>query len=250
MSKPTQVLVIDPPHELGFKGPFTDVVTSHLHLQNPTEKFICFKVKTTAPKQYCVRPNSGLIKPGEKSIVSVMLQPVESESTLLDTERSKHKFMVQSAYAPDESVDLDTFWRTVAPTELMDSKLRVVFHAASGSVTPSPAGNNTHNESTGTQGMETPKSVKNSATPPPYSSVALTKKEHVDVNKETESELRRRGNDVSAIQQENKELRNRLIALESARSSVAVEQGMTNFMVACVALTMLLVGLIIGMLLK
>ena len=44
-------------------GPFTDVVTAELKLYNPTEKQICFKVKTTAPKHYCVRPNSGLLEP-------------------------------------------------------------------------------------------------------------------------------------------------------------------------------------------
>lgn len=32
------------------------------------------QVKTTAPKQYCVRPNSGVLKPGETANISVMLQ--------------------------------------------------------------------------------------------------------------------------------------------------------------------------------
>jgi len=45
-------------------GPFTEVVTADLKLSNPSKKRICFKVKTTAPKQYCVRPNNGLIEPG------------------------------------------------------------------------------------------------------------------------------------------------------------------------------------------
>jgi hypothetical protein len=45
-------------------GPFTDVVTAELKLTNLSKKRICFKVKTTAPKQYCVRPNNGLIESG------------------------------------------------------------------------------------------------------------------------------------------------------------------------------------------
>ena len=44
-------------------GPFKDVVTTILKLTNPSEKKVCFKVKTTAPKRYCVRPNCGLIDP-------------------------------------------------------------------------------------------------------------------------------------------------------------------------------------------
>jgi hypothetical protein len=30
-------------------------------LTNPSDKKICFKIKTTAPKKYCVRPNSGVV---------------------------------------------------------------------------------------------------------------------------------------------------------------------------------------------
>ena len=51
-------------------GPFTEVVTANLKLSNPSKKRICFKVKTTAPKQYCVRPNNGLIEPGAVTYVT------------------------------------------------------------------------------------------------------------------------------------------------------------------------------------
>lgn len=43
-----------------FAGPFTDVVQAQMVLKNPTDRYVVFKVKTTAPKQYCVRPNSGM----------------------------------------------------------------------------------------------------------------------------------------------------------------------------------------------
>lgn len=52
------------------KGPFTDVVTSYLKLTNPIDRPVCFKVKTTAPKKYCVRPNSGILKPKQKATVA------------------------------------------------------------------------------------------------------------------------------------------------------------------------------------
>jgi hypothetical protein len=51
-------------------GPYTSVVTSELKLTNPTQKRILFKVKTTAPKCYCVRPNSGILEPGGQAVVS------------------------------------------------------------------------------------------------------------------------------------------------------------------------------------
>uniref|UniRef100_A0A8V0YWP1 VAMP associated protein B and C n=1 Tax=Gallus gallus TaxID=9031 RepID=A0A8V0YWP1_CHICK len=70
MAKAEQVLSLEPQHELKFKGPFTDVVTTNLKLGNPTDRNVCFKVKTTAPRRYCVRPNSGIIDAGTSINVS------------------------------------------------------------------------------------------------------------------------------------------------------------------------------------
>ena len=53
-----------------FSGPFSEVVTADLKLTNPSEKKVCFKVKTTAPKRYCVRPNSGVLDPKNSVTVS------------------------------------------------------------------------------------------------------------------------------------------------------------------------------------
>jgi hypothetical protein len=53
-----------------FTGPYTEVVTSTLTLRNPTNDPVIFKVKTTAPKQYCVRPNSGLLGAKEEAVIS------------------------------------------------------------------------------------------------------------------------------------------------------------------------------------
>lgn len=57
-----------------FSAPFTDITTSFIKLTNPTDKDICFKVKTTAPKTYCVRPNSGTVFPKETVVVAGMFK--------------------------------------------------------------------------------------------------------------------------------------------------------------------------------
>ncbi|XP_001512295.2 vesicle-associated membrane protein-associated protein A isoform X1 [Ornithorhynchus anatinus] len=123
MAKHEQILVLDPPTDLKFKGPFTDVVTTNLKLRNPSDKKVCFKVKTTAPRRYCVRPNSGIIEPGSSVTVSVMLQPFDYDPN----EKSKHKFMVQTIFAPPNTSDMEAVWKEAKPDELMDSKLRCVF---------------------------------------------------------------------------------------------------------------------------
>ncbi|EGW08539.1 Vesicle-associated membrane protein-associated protein A, partial [Cricetulus griseus] len=88
--------------------PFTDVVTTNLKLRNPSDRKVCFKVKTTAPRRYCVRPNSGIIDPGSTVTVSVMLQPFDYDPN----EKSKHKFMVQTIFAPPNISDMEAVGKT------------------------------------------------------------------------------------------------------------------------------------------
>uniref|UniRef100_A0A2K5BZB2 Vesicle-associated membrane protein-associated protein A n=1 Tax=Aotus nancymaae TaxID=37293 RepID=A0A2K5BZB2_AOTNA len=120
VAKHEQISVLDPPTDLKFKGPSTDAVTTNLQLGNPSARKVCFKVKTTAPRRYCVRPNSGITDPGSTVTVSVMLQPFDCDPN----EKSKHKFMVQTVFAPPNTSDMDAVWKEAKPDELMDSKLR------------------------------------------------------------------------------------------------------------------------------
>lgn len=123
MAKAEQVLKLEPPTELRFRGSFTKVVTACLKLTNPTERKVCFKVKTTAPKRYCVRPNSGFVEPHGVVEVAVMLQPFDYDPK----EKSKHKFMVQTMFAPEGEVDHETVWKEADQSAFMDSKLKCVF---------------------------------------------------------------------------------------------------------------------------
>ncbi|XP_011691202.1 PREDICTED: vesicle-associated membrane protein/synaptobrevin-binding protein [Wasmannia auropunctata] len=124
--KPEQVLIIEPQNELRFRGPFTGgPVTSYIKLINPTNKKVYFKIKTTAPKRYCVRPNSGALKPKDVTEIAVCLQPYDFDPS----EKNKHKFMVQTVVAPDDDDDeypIDV-WKDINPDQLMDSKLKCVF---------------------------------------------------------------------------------------------------------------------------
>ncbi|CAH7016921.1 vesicle-associated membrane protein-associated protein A [Phodopus roborovskii] len=118
-----QILVLNPPKVLKFKGPFTSVVTRRLKLRNPSERKVCFKVKSTSPCCYCVRPSSGVVEPGCTVTVAAMLQPFCYDPS----QEVKHKFMVQTVFAPSDTSDLGAVWKEANPSELMDSKLRCVF---------------------------------------------------------------------------------------------------------------------------
>ncbi|XP_055540590.1 vesicle-associated membrane protein/synaptobrevin-binding protein-like [Wyeomyia smithii] len=122
-NKPAQLLTIEPANELKFMGPFCTAVSSFMRLTNPTDHNILFKIKTTAPKKYCVRPNCGLLEPKSTIEITIILQPFIFDAT----EKNKHKFMVQSMIMPEGDVSPEQLWKDVSPDELMDSKLRCVF---------------------------------------------------------------------------------------------------------------------------
>merc|ERR1711939_1097119 len=79
-SQHTMSVELNPP-ELGFKRPFNEERAVSLQLTNSTAESVAFKVKTTAPKQYCVRPNSGIIRPHDHVEVQVLVQAVTLDSS-------------------------------------------------------------------------------------------------------------------------------------------------------------------------
>lgn len=121
-AKPPQVLLLDPPAVLRFRGPFTAVVTTHLKLRNPSSRNVCFKVKSTRPRRYCVRPSSGVVEPGCTVTVAAALQPCHRPGG-----EGAHKFLVQAVFAPADASALEAVWKEAQPGEVMDSKLRCVF---------------------------------------------------------------------------------------------------------------------------
>lgn len=131
------LLSINPENHLTFRGPFNEVVTSVLTLTNITANKVCFKVKTTAPRRYCVRPNSGLIDGGGTVEVSIMLQPFQYDPN----ERNNHKFMVQSMVlaADKESESLEDIWKGAEPGSVVDKKLKCQFELPPEAPTSAPA---------------------------------------------------------------------------------------------------------------
>ncbi|MCJ1260909.1 phosphatidylinositol-binding protein scs2 [Lobaria immixta] len=118
------------PAELGFRRPFTHEVTQLLRLRNPGADPIAFKVKTTAPKQYCVRPNSGRIEAGSEVEVQVLLQAMREDPP--PDARCRDKFLVQSvAITPERDMsNIAATWQNVektSKTAIQERKIRVLF---------------------------------------------------------------------------------------------------------------------------
>eukprot|EP00382_Lankesteria_abbotti_P003838 CAMPEP_0113847358 /NCGR_PEP_ID=MMETSP0372-20130328/1828_1 /TAXON_ID=340204 /ORGANISM="Lankesteria abbotti" /LENGTH=229 /DNA_ID=CAMNT_0000816623 /DNA_START=99 /DNA_END=785 /DNA_ORIENTATION=- /assembly_acc=CAM_ASM_000359 len=98
-------------------------ITSTLRLENVSKEKVTFKIKTTAPKSYLVRPSTGVVAAGSFQEVLIILQPLNAEPTGASTDR----FLVQAALAPDGNIPSREFWSSLPKTEVSDQRFGVVF---------------------------------------------------------------------------------------------------------------------------
>ncbi|KAF2946079.1 hypothetical protein DAI22_02g265400 [Oryza sativa Japonica Group] len=98
-----ELLGIDPP-ELIFPFELKKQISCSLHLTNKTDEYVTFKVKTTSPKKYCVRPNNGIVAPQSTSDVLVTMQAQREAPPDM---QCKDKFLVQSAIVTQELTPKD-----------------------------------------------------------------------------------------------------------------------------------------------
>ncbi|KAJ8097423.1 vesicle-associated membrane protein-associated protein-like protein C16G5.05c [Lipomyces tetrasporus] len=116
------------PSVLEFSGPFMRTITRTLQLHNKTPEPMAYKVKTTAPKLYCVRPNASRVNPGETIDVQIILQGLKQEPA--PDYKCKDKFLVQSVpIAPEqETLSVGDLWSAVEKSskeKISDYKIRV-----------------------------------------------------------------------------------------------------------------------------
>uniref|UniRef100_A0A453RXG7 MSP domain-containing protein n=1 Tax=Aegilops tauschii subsp. strangulata TaxID=200361 RepID=A0A453RXG7_AEGTS len=106
-----------------------------MQLANKTDRYVAFKVKTTNPKQYCVRPNIGVVLPGSTCDVTVTMQAQREAPADL---QCKDKFLVQSVAAENGAAtqDISAAMFNKEPGKVVDEcKLRVIYVPTS---SPSP----------------------------------------------------------------------------------------------------------------
>ncbi|KAG6507282.1 hypothetical protein ZIOFF_032624 [Zingiber officinale] len=115
------------PEELSFEVELEKPSSCNIKVVNNTEHHVAFKVKTTSPKKYFVRPNASVVQPWDSCTVTVTLQ---AQKELPPDMQCKDKFLIQSAKVPPTShideIPKDTFNKEVERV-IEDLKLRVVY---------------------------------------------------------------------------------------------------------------------------
>lgn len=134
----TQLVEIQP-RELKFICEVKKQSSCAVHLLNATDQYVAFKVKTTSPKKYCVRPNIGIIKPKSTYDFTVTMQAQKSVPADM---QCKDKFLIQSTVVPygtsEEEITSSMFARE-SHKYIEETKLKVVLTSAPSSPVKPPA---------------------------------------------------------------------------------------------------------------
>mmetsp|Transcript_72427 Transcript_72427/g.189825 ORF Transcript_72427/g.189825 Transcript_72427/m.189825 type:complete len:227 (+) Transcript_72427:92-772(+) len=115
------LLELDPENTLYFtKTPATSSPSRMLKLTNIHSGNVAFKVKTTAPKAYLVRPSSGTLRPRENQEVQIILQPQGTEG------QANHRFLVQAVAVPGTEPVSREQWALFGKDAVQEQRLNVV----------------------------------------------------------------------------------------------------------------------------
>ncbi|GAY41919.1 hypothetical protein CUMW_063020 [Citrus unshiu] len=117
------------PQELQFPFELRKQISCSLQLSNKTDNYVAFKVKTTNPKKYCVRPNTGVVLPRSTCDVIVTMQ---SQKEAPPDMQCKDKFLLQGVVASPGATAKDItpeMFNKEAGHHVEECKLRVLYVA-------------------------------------------------------------------------------------------------------------------------
>ncbi|KAM7508789.1 hypothetical protein LguiA_019242 [Lonicera macranthoides] len=117
------LLDIDP-QELQFPFELKKQISCSMQLRNKTNDSVAFKVKTTNPKKYCVRPNTGIVSPHSTSEITVTMQ-AQKEAPL--DMQCKDKFLLQSAVVSAGATSTTDMFNKESGNRVEECKLRVTY---------------------------------------------------------------------------------------------------------------------------
>ncbi|PIN05391.1 VAMP-associated protein involved in inositol metabolism [Handroanthus impetiginosus] len=114
------------PSELSFPFELNKQLASSIRLLNNTDNHVAFKLLTTNPKKYGVRPKIGILLPGAACDITVTTRVAMGVRYNM---RCKDKFMIQSGVANADTTteDVQKMFNKEAGDVFQESKLRVVY---------------------------------------------------------------------------------------------------------------------------
>ncbi|KAF4353091.1 hypothetical protein F8388_016936 [Cannabis sativa] len=235
------LLSIDP-LELKFPFELKKQISCSLQLSNKTDSYVAFKVKTTNPKKYCVRPNTGVVLPRSTCDVIVTMQAQKEAPADM---QCKDKFLLQSVKVNDgvaaKDINAEMFNKEAGHI-VEECKLRVVY--VSPPQPPSPVAEGSE-EGSSPRGSVTENGNSNGAEFSNAARALADRPEFQEKSLEAKALISRLTEEKNNAVQQNNKLRQELELLrrESSKSSSG---GISIMFVIFIGL----LGIILGYLMK
>ncbi|XP_072987825.1 vesicle-associated protein 1-1-like isoform X2 [Typha latifolia] len=232
-----EILAIEPV-ELKFPFELKKQISCSLQLLNKTDEYVAFKVKTTSPKKYCVRPNAGIVLPRSTCGVIVTMQAQREAPPDM---QCKDKFLVQSVIVKEGAMvqDITPEMFTKESGNVVDEvKLRVVYAPPPQPPSPVPEGSE---EGTSPRASVSDNGNLSSAD---LTAATIAYEEHEEKSSEATTLISRLTEEKSTAIQQNKKLRQELDLL---RREVNKQRGGFSFIFVVIVV---LLGIILGYLVK
>lgn len=164
------ILIISPT-ELKFKFELKKQIPATLVLHNPATHTVAFKIKTTTPKKYCVRPSTGFVLPQSKVPIQIMMSSQKEKPQ--DFDACRDKFLVQSVKLSEEEagepISANLFSK-VGGKDVHEFKLKVLYTQASSM--PSPVREVAASTTTAAKSKAASEAIKEDATLSPEPAAA------------------------------------------------------------------------------
>ncbi|CAN0842223.1 Vesicle-associated protein 1-2 [Linum grandiflorum] len=230
------------PLELKFPFELKKQISSSLQLSNKTDSYVAFKVKTTNPKKYCVRPNAGVVMPRSTCDITVTMQAQKEAPPDM---QCKDKFLLQSVKAPDGSTVKDItaeMFNKEAGHLVEETKLRVVYVSPPQPPSPVPEGSE---EGSSPRGSVSDNGHVNGAEFAAASKAFVQRFDNDDKSPEAKALIAKLTEEKNSAIQLNNKLRQELEMLRKEGSRNSGGGGVSLMFVIIVALLGILLGYIL-----
>ncbi|KAK4723948.1 hypothetical protein R3W88_026727 [Solanum pinnatisectum] len=236
MSNGGELLQIDPV-ELQFPFELKKQISCLMQLTNKSDNYVAFKVKTTNPKKYCVRPNTGIVMPHSSSDVKVTMQAQKEAPPDM---QCKDKFLLQSVVASPGAAAKDItpeMFNKESGNYVEDCKLKVVYVPPQ---LPSPVREGSDEGSSPRASLSENGAVNTSE----FNNISRAYNEQQDNSSETKALISKLTEEKISVVQQNNKLQQELELLR--REPNRSRGGIPTVYVLVIAL----VGILLGCLLK
>ncbi|CAD8121445.1 unnamed protein product [Paramecium sonneborni] len=114
-----EFIEIEPKQYLEFDAEENKFAHAQLSLKNLTQQDVTFKIKTTTPTLFQVKPSLGLINPNQTQIIEISTsQPIKSDA------KFDPKFQVNASLIDFQDQDLNQFWKNRDQSTIQSQQIK------------------------------------------------------------------------------------------------------------------------------